>query len=62
MEFNLNLSALLDEAKAKEEAARDQLLYWKQRRQELEAQIPRLPFWVEIQATIEEAWRNVTNN
>jgi len=62
MEFNLKLSALLDEAKAKEEAARDQLLYWKQRRQELEAQIPRLPFWDEIQETIEEAWRNVAKN
>ena len=60
MDFDLKLSALLDEAIAKEEEYRDKLLYWKQRRQELQAQIPRLPFWDEILETVEEAFRNVT--
>lgn len=58
-----NLSNLLDEAIAKEEEYRDKLLFWKQRRQELQSQIPsQNNIWSEILAIVEEAWNNVTGN
>lgn len=56
-----NLSKKLDEARKKEAYYRALLLFWKRRRQILEAQIPD-PNWDEISKICDEAWNDEESN
>lgn len=56
-----DLSKKLDEAREREEYYRAVFLFWKRRRQKLEAQIPD-PIWDEISKICDEAWNDEESN